>query len=366
MNGELPIAGAKLSLCEQRESANTISDGFRSYVNTFDAVRTTSAEDGSFQLGITSSGRFSVFADAEGFARGQYGPVELSADAAPAEIVIQLDTGGALEGKVLMPSGRSPAGVIVGINRGDGKPLRQTVGADGVFRFERLIAGPWELRRAADPLAPTSATFTGGGPEKPKPILLREDFTIIVGQTTHKDLDLRESGTCVLEVDLRNNSAPARGWNLGLRPKGNGIVHGGLPRATTDENGHARLEGEFDGECELSLSPPAEAASALHMRTDVRLQRGTNSWSRDLATGRVEGVIADWNPDAGLEWKIPGNAEFFPLVLRPDAKGHFVEPLVLVGSIVLQRAKVDDYVTPPETMKTLELAAGETKTLQLP
>jgi len=367
MDGDLPIAGAKLSLCEQHESANIISGGgFRSYVETFEAVRTTSGADGSFELGIASSGRYSVFADAAGFARAQYGPIQLSADAAPAEIVIPLDAGGTLEGKVLMPSGRSPAGVIVGINRGDGNPLRQTVGADGAFRFERLIAGPWELRRTADPAAPTSATLTGGGAEKPAPIRLREDFTIAVGQTTHKDLDLRESDGCFLEIDLRNNSAPARGWRIGLRPKGDAVFNGLTPQATTDERGHAHLEAPFEGDCELSLSPPVETSSALHVRTGVHLQRGTNSWSRDLATGRIEGVIADWNSDAGLEWTIGGGKEVFPLTLRPDAKGHYVEPLVLVGTVIIQRGKVDDYGIGRETMQTFELASGETKTLQLP
>ena len=362
LDGEQPVAGAKVTICAQRTSASLSGDGFQSTVETHNAVSTRSGADGSFSLDVQKDGEFSIFADADGFARGQYGPIAISPAKGLSGVVLQLDAGGTLEGKVLMPPGRSPVGVVVGINRGDGKPQRRTVAADGAYRFEHLTAGPWELLKAPDPSAGMS--FGGG---QTTSVHLRDDFTIVVGQTTHKDLDLSDTLPCVVDFDLKNNAAPARAWTILVTPKGNYQLNGVLPSVATDANGHAHAEIEFAGECTLTITPAAETSSDFQFHADITLQRGANSWSQDIKTGRVEGAIRGWKAEAGTTWFIGSDASTYPHELHPDASGRFTLPLVAVGKVTVQRTQDNpQLLAGRETVQTFELLAGQTKTIQLP
>jgi RNA polymerase sigma-70 factor (ECF subfamily) len=365
LDGDRPVSGAKLSLCEQPLNYRCSGDGFVMLVNISNVVEATSSEDGSFVLDLQKDGRFSVLVDAAGFARAQFGPVELRAAKGLSDVVIQLDAGGTLEGTVRMAPGHSAAGVIVGINRGDGKPLLQTVGQDGLFRFEHLTAGSWEIQRA-QPTGATSFTTFSSENGAPKTLTLRQDFTIAVGQTTRRDLDLRDEVPSVFEIDLQNNAAPAHAWTIDAVPKNLAAGWGALPSAVTDSNGHARLEIPFVGECRLTITPPAESASAFQFRAEVTLRGGPNSWTQDIKTGRIEGVISDWKPGAGVEWHIKSEAEHFDHVLRPDAGGKFIEPLVGIGKVAVLRTQRGGLDLSPVTAQAFELAAGQTKTIQLP
>jgi hypothetical protein len=55
-----------------------------------------------------------------------------------------------------------------------------------------------------------------------------------------------------------------------------------------------------------------------------------------------------------------------PPGLRPDASGHFAVAMLAAGSIQIQRSKGDGRERTWETVQTIELAGGETKTIQLP
>jgi RNA polymerase sigma factor (sigma-70 family) len=362
--GDRPVAGAELRLCEQPLVYRSVNDGFTTLVNVSSSVETKSAEDGSFTLDLQKDGRFSILVDAAGYARAQFGPVELLAAKGLSDVEIPLDAGGTLEGRVLMPPDHSPASVIVGINRGDGKPLRQTVGQDGSFRFEHLTAGTWELQRALRSGATSTASLDYGG--TPETVVLRQDFTIAVGQTTHKDLDLRDALPSVLEIELQHNSSPARAWTIAAEPKGRYTSWGPQPNVTTDSNGHARLELQFAGECKLTISPPAESASGFERRAELTLKRGQNNWTEDVQTGRIEGTIADWKPGGEWEWQVKAEAELFAQELKPDAAGRFALPLVAAGKVAVLRAKAGESRLGRETVQAFELAAGETKVLQLP
>jgi len=363
VSGDIPIAGAQLRLCEQPEAYSGLSEGFTALVKSSSIAQTTSGADGTFSLDLQRDGRFSILADAAGYARSQFGPVEVRAEEGLDEVLIRLDAGGTLEGRVLMPAGQSSGSVVVGISRGDANPYGQTVGPDGAFRFEHLTPGPWELRRMQPAGVSSSSTWSTGGPDRP---VLRNDFTITAGQTTHKDLDLRDDLPCVIEIDLQNNSGPSRAWTIRATPVGNYTHWGGTLSATTDANGHARLELAFTTKCQLTATPPAESASDFMYGAELTLQRGANSWTQDIKTGRIEGTIANWTPDSGIVWHIEGEAQLSSHELRPDASGHFVLPLVSAGKVTVVRWKTVDGRLTNETLQTFQLAAKETKVLQLP
>lgn len=364
--GELPVPGAKVALYEQPQNSEIEMNGFTTLVQTSSEKEATSDSDGRFTLDLARDGYFSVFADATGYARAQYGPLRLEAQKGMQDLVIQLDAGGTLEGKVLMPPGRSAAGVIVGINRGDAKPQTRVVGPDGEFRFERLTAGAWEIQRCEEMFhGPTGTSMSSGDDIKARDI--RRDFTIAVGQTTRMDLDLRSSEPCVLEIDLMNNGQPARAWSIVAWPKGKHTYTGSPPSGATDSSGRARLVIDETGECSLTIVPPAEAGSAFKIQADVTLQRGTNNWSRNIETGRVEGTLAGWDPAASVQWRLKHSGSVHDYCyLRPDSSGHFMDPFVGAGNVDVLRSGGTPESRNWDTVRSFALGPGESKTLQLP
>jgi len=364
--GEKPVQDAKVALHEHPQDARIEMNGFATRLQTNAQAQTTSSSDGRFTLELQKDGRFSILAEADGYARAEVGPLLLEAQAGLQDLVIQLDAGGTLEGKVLMPPGRSPAGVIVGINRGDTHPSTRAVGPDGSFRFEHLTAGDWEIKRTDEMFHGATSTSVSSG-DGITASSIRHDFSISVGQATHHDLDLRDSQPCVLEIVLTNNGQPARAWSIVGWPKDQHTFTGSPPSGATDSNGHARLSFDDPCECQLTISTPAEAGSSFQFRADVVLQRGPNDWNQDLRTGRVEGTIAGWQPEAGVHWRLESEGSGFQhQELRLDASGHFSDPYVQAGKVSVLRMATPGTGRSWDTVQTLVIAAGETQTLQLP
>jgi hypothetical protein len=195
--------------------------------------------------------------------------------------------------------------------------------------------------------------------------VIRPDFTIVAGETTHKDLDLREPEVGELAIELTRNSEPASSWVIELQPKGGGSSWGVQPSVATDAHGHATLPIEFVGECVLLARPPVELGSAWELRVDLQLQRGSNRWVHELRTGRLEGSIKDSDPAAGSGWYLrAGEGSLY--VLRPDSTGHFVEPCLPAGTISVYCSHAGVCETDPKAVKTFELRATESTTLELP
>ncbi len=366
LDGERPVPGAKLSLHEQPTNTEIEVNGFATLVEPQARAEATSAEDGSFRLDLVSNGTYVVFVDAEGFARLQYGPFELDAERGVRDLALVLDAGGTLEGHVLVASGRSPAGVIVSVNRGDAKPRTQTVGPDGSFRFEHLTAGAWELARAEEMFGGATSTSMSSG-DGVKPAELRHDLSIAVGQTTRRDLDLRQSGPGTIEISLVHNGAPARAWSIAARPSGKHTFTTTPPGATTDSNGRAHIEIDAPGPWTLTLRPPPELASTLDITEEVELHAGANEWSHEVRTARLEGLLASWQPGAHVWVRLDpqGAPPRASITISPDDAGRFSLPLVLAGAWEIGRGPSDGSGA-WEKLQEFQLAAGESKLLTLP
>ncbi len=129
-----PVEGARLLLLPAPTDTQVSVNGYDSLYVPFEEAKAVSDAEGRFVLGLTKSGRYVIFADAQGYARFQFGPLELDAVAGSSDLEFALDAGGTLEGRVIPAKGRSPAGVIVAVNRGDAAPRTQVVGPDGAHR----------------------------------------------------------------------------------------------------------------------------------------------------------------------------------------------------------------------------------------
>ncbi len=175
-------AGARVSLFAEARTETT-ADGFRVRVDPEPLAQAEADAQGRFELqvlpprGLLDPRRNSTGSRGPtSSGTGGFGslPTELVAPALPERIYVRIEhpgsaplergplasddvraldlddltlsVGGAIAGRVFADDGLSPAGAIVGASRGDGFPRTATVGDDGVFRYEGLTPGPWEVR----------------------------------------------------------------------------------------------------------------------------------------------------------------------------------------------------------------------------
>jgi hypothetical protein len=114
---------------------------------------------------------------------GELGPLDPLAER---ELRVELTLGGAIEGRVLLPDGADGAGIVVGINHGDGHGRTLRAGLDGRFRFEHLAPGAWQVLRRENELDPNMISISTSD-ERPE---IEWSCTVEAGRTTHHDLDL--------------------------------------------------------------------------------------------------------------------------------------------------------------------------------
>lgn len=364
-----PVEGAQLLLLPAPTDTQVSINGYDSLYVPFEEAKTVSDAEGRFVLGLTKSGRYVIFADARGYARFQYGPLELDAVAGLSELEFALDMGGTLEGRVIAAKGRTPAGVIVAVNRADAAPRTQVVGPDGAYRFEHLTPGPYELKKVREEFTGINSTGMNNSPgAKPKAKL--DGFVIQLGATTRRDLDLSEDEPAILEVALTLNGAAAKNWGLTLWPADTNVVTDELPSGTTDSTGHARIESERKGDVVVWLKPPPELASDLRMGERLTLRPGSNPWSYDIRVGSLEGRIASAAGSTAhyrvRRANVSGD-EDLGTMFKLDPEGRFTLPLAPAGELVLERL---DPQAPGETqwqsVGRATVTAAQTARIELP
>ena len=366
LDGETPVEGAELELHEQPRDAEIEVNGFASLIEPEAQAQAKTDAQGAFRIDLARDGIYAVLVDAPGRARALWGPLELQAARGARDVVIRVDSGGALEGRVLVAAGRSPAGVIVSVNRGDAHPQTQVVGPEGVFRFERLAAGYWELGKADETFSEVSSVAISSGPGM-QPRELRRDVLIAVGETARKDLDLRGSGPATLEISLRHNGAAALAWSVNAHEAQRHTFTSTPPAAITDSSGHARLELDEAGAWTLIVRPPPELASPYEFRTELTLHAGANEWSHEVHSARLEGLVASWAPGTGARLQLTpqGAPQRESIQLPPDASGRFLLPLIESGAWTVLRLNGDQSAA-WEKIAEFTLVDGESKTLSLP
>jgi surface antigen len=179
-----PVAGARVTL--HRELAESyFRNGFAClYPVEVESEGTTDAE-GRFDLGCRSHGALFVRASAERWVATDLGPVD---PAHEQDLRLELTPGGTLEGRVLLPNGADGAGLVVGINRGDGLARTQRAGPGGRFRFDHLMPGRWQVLQRDEELDPSSTTISNFD----EPIEIEWSCTVEALRVTRFDLDLTD------------------------------------------------------------------------------------------------------------------------------------------------------------------------------
>lgn len=328
---------------------------------------TISEQDGSYFLRLLEDGAYVVRADASGYAPGELGPLELRLGQGLAKLDLVLGAGGAIEGRVLVAEGRSDEGVIVVANRGDGHVRTQRTGAGGRFRFDGLMVGPWSVSRGRTDVDGDPFNNWAIGSAR-TPTKLDFNCTVLEGEATFVQLDLRDDETARVRGRLTINGEPAARWLLTAWPGDKSSYVGELPSTTLDEHGEFQLSLDEPGAVRFTFARAEEGQSAAHISARTELRRGANDWSGDVPTLRVSGRSARPSSDTyALFATIHSDALEAFIPIRTDAEGRFELPLALEGRAKFSGAHLEGgRWSDTQTLHEIVLVRGEERFVELP
>jgi hypothetical protein len=275
---------------------------------------------------------------------------------------------------VLTAPGREPAGVVVGIDRHDGKPRTQRVGPDGTFRFEHLTPGKYLVERVDEELHPgnVSTSWSTGGSARTE---YKTNCSVEDGATTRFDVDLRDDAPCVLVAKVRVNGAPATGWTGTLNGQDRNHMRTS-PGGGVDSRGELRVEVRDPGKYQLSLEPPGAGDHAVssYLRAvafelPLELHRGENVVPVDLALGTIRGKCAAPPGETILGFQPSGEVRIGCDVwakIGPD--GTFEMPFVPAGAGFVTRNEhhPDGSIVGPTTKVAVDVPTAGTAEVAVP
>ncbi len=321
-----PEEGADVALYRGRRSGESLNiNGFACRSQRGSEARTTSDEDGRFALTVREAGPYFLRADFPDHAPAELGPLDIDPNVGMEGLELALAPGGAIRGKVLVPSGNPRADLIVGISRGDGHGVTQRTDAQGEFFFDQLTPGQWLVEwRDAEILPHTtsssSSSSNGSSPELPWNCLVHE------GQVTHFDLDLTQLQVASLEGQFQSPGLEGERFRATLSPRG---ASSAKDRACDlDSEGRFDLEVSSLGPHELTVH--GELDSLHHIRFDepLELVPGRNLWELEVPAGRLRisfGATVDRAEGVELFWGDEDRQATIHIIARTPAAGTSLE-----------------------------------------
>jgi hypothetical protein len=367
--GGAPVAGATVTLHEAGDPGGELRvNGFLSRSKPSWVEMGVTDDSGSFLLDLQESGVYYVRAVADGFAPAEAGPHTVDHEVGASGLELKLGAGGAIEGKVLVPSGRSPEGVIVAASRGDGFVQTVRTGPGGVYRFERLIPGRWLVDETEEETGPHGSGYSWRSMDEPSEI----PWSCIVeeGKTTYHDLDLTGGGMkCILEGKLLLGGTVPAGWSATVSKRG-AIFGTTVIESSIGVDGNFVLEIKEPGAYKLNLNGRTASGAALFVTDEIDVIYGLNTWNRDIAVGRLEvgGAPAPDELDIPLffKWSDGGGLEAMAEI-RPDETGRAVLAAVPAGAGRIVKIVRSKGLGKPgeEVLATVDVPAGGTGYVKL-
>ncbi|HZE89859.1 MAG TPA: carboxypeptidase-like regulatory domain-containing protein, partial [Verrucomicrobiae bacterium] len=290
--------------------------------------------DGSFVFPAAPERNLSIRAFAPGMA-----PALVEETRSAAGLVIRMEAGSPLVGRVIAPDGKTPiagAWVLAGDDGWDGATKTT---AEGSFKLERLRAGALSIT-ASLPSAviaggsttsalPPSSYFAPSAPFRaalpspaasPAPVLKLRSGGVV--RTRALDAETREPiAGVVLSLDAPGEAVPRPATTRG---KGD-VIFPGVPV------GRVELGADADGYLDEDIPPfPLAAGQTREISIALRPAASIEGTVRDKSGRPIAGATVDISgpPPGGLKLPIP---IFFPIGVDPvtsDPQGRFrIEPL---------------------------------------
>jgi hypothetical protein len=343
----LDLTGTQVELHDWRQTDGscTWKNGYRTLYGGYTEAIATTGADGRFRLELRRSGRVILLAKpspelAARFPTAELGPLDLDARVGAKGLEIRLSPGGAIEGRLLVAAGESPAGRIVAMNHGDAEPFTVRVDEEGRFRAERLTPGNWQVMLATEEVLRSTTQWTSQAEEEAPDEDQLWTCSVDEGRTTRVELDDRSSRSGSLAGRLALEGASAEGWiatlrdAAAMRPE---AVSGST--AVLDREGRFELRFERAGLHRLAISAPGEPGGALTLRAEVDLRAGDNEWQRSFALGRLagSGLAVPPGEEALFRYAAKANEIEASCRIQPHPGGDFALPIVIAGPGSLER-----------------------------
>ncbi len=329
-----PVAGAQVTVCAPLPHGESwLRDGFPSRFLD-GAPRARTDREGRFALTIDLPEGSCLRAEARGSAPAESAPLAPGGPDAPAEIVIELARGGDLEGHVVVDSGRDPAGIVVGLTRGDGCARTQRTDRDGRFRFEYLTPGPWFVHEHDTEIQPRmwGSSSEAFGPDRVWPTNTR----VAEGRTTYLELDLREPSLLVVEGRALADGRGLGGWSALLLADAYSARTLQRESATTivGEDGSFAFAVHEPGTYQLRLRQDVDQESGRTIHDTLRIDAARTVWNCAFATGTLTGVAPRDGRRFHLQTKtVAGALSCVPVVL--DSENRFRIEGVAAGPVAV-------------------------------
>jgi RNA polymerase sigma factor (sigma-70 family) len=358
--GDSPVSGARLSLYAFPESGTRIEhNGFLTRIDQNTLEEATSDAKGRFELTVRKPGSYVVVCESAGHALAEITLRDVDPKQGRGDLVIHVGAGGAIEGRVLVAKGREASGVVVGINRFDGRARTQRVGADGKFRFEGLTPGDWEVKRALTAIDSNnfSTVWMSGVPD----VKYETNCAVAEGQTTHFDLDLGAELDARLLGHVTMNGAPAAGWSVSARPGDVNVFTSPLPGGAIDTRGDVTIPLPHPATYFLEIRQVVEDGTALKISEELEVHANDNVWTLDLSCGAIEGRVTagDATRVVTIAWtNVQGTSASSQV--NVDADGHFKIPCVPAGAVELRLRNANHEDASALGKRAVEVKRGET------
>ncbi len=265
----------------------------------------TTDGSGKFVASLHNDGWHTIAVEAQGLPLTVFGPFEWSRPDGATGVELELQEGGAIEGRVLVAPGAAVAGRLIGVCNGWSFLRSAPVDADGSFRIDGLAPGDYQVRALVRPVSSLQALSifrTLGDVQE-----VVSDCVVRSGKTTHVVLDLTEEGSVRLLGRF--------GWEDGTRTR-YGAVQLAEPGS---RDALASMNLATDGRFEFALSTGGPLtihvfADNGRFRQDFDLVRGDNAWEAIVPFGQARLLIdwsvvdddaetrCEWDDGAGLHW----------------------------------------------------------------
>jgi hypothetical protein len=227
----------------------------------------TSAADGSFLLEAAQSGMYRLIARSSSGEVASVKPFSVKSGKAVDLGTIDLVTGATIRGTVLVPAGRSVAGLTIRIDE-QRFGAEQPTNAEGRFRFEGQSAGTHWL----------FVDDASGAIAEVPPV----EVQLSAGEVRDVEIDARNHGTCSVELTILIGGRPAANASVELvrdKKPGRGLS-GNMRLGNTDKDGHI-----------VASAPLARGlAVAINTPDDLRFEHPTARLDLTLDARIVETI----------------------------------------------------------------------------
>jgi len=254
-----------------------------------------SATDGSFVIEDMTPGKATIFARAEGYARGPGVDVEAAPGERVDEVELLLTDGGTLTGEVYSQEGRPTAGTVIQVIQLERWDIQFTqTDGDGGFRVEHLAAGQYQINalpsqeklvRMADPDSDAMSEMVSS--------LKTAVVEIVEGESEHVVLGAPPEDPVRVRGTITHAKEPQARMAIAFYSEGKDLLQK-MRRATTDQDG--RYEVTLDGPGKYVATVQKLVTSGFGQQTSIEFQveipeTTEHELDLELPLGRISGRV---------------------------------------------------------------------------